>query len=127
MKRQIIAIAVGALFALPGLANNEIDAGNLPPTVMPSKSTEQVRAELVAAQRAGLWVVNAELGNLARPPVMLASKSRDQVRAELVAAQRAGEMIVNAELGVTAREVYPARYAGLARGQPRAELVDAAK
>jgi hypothetical protein len=99
MKRQLIAMIVGGLFALPALANNEIDAGNLPKNVSPSKTTEQVRAELIAAQRAGEMVVNAELGTLAQKPVQLAGKTTEQVRAELVAAQRAGEMIVNAELG----------------------------
>ena len=122
MKRKLIAIAAGALFALPALANNEIDAGNLPLNVTPSMTRDQVRAEIIAAQRAGRWVVNAELGTLHRAPVMLAGKTRDQVLAELVAARRAGEMIVNAELGLTAREIYPARYTDVSRGRIRAQL-----
>jgi hypothetical protein len=30
MKRQVVTVLIGSLFALPALANNEIDAGNLP-------------------------------------------------------------------------------------------------
>lgn len=120
MKRQLIAIAVGTLLALPALANNEIDAGNLPKNVTPSMTRDQVRAELIAAQRDGRWIVNAELGTLAKRPVLLAGKTREQVRAELIAAQRAGNFIVNAELGLTAREMCPARYAESTRGQLRA-------
>ena len=120
MKRQIIAIVLGGLFALPAVANNEIDAGNLPKSVVPTKSAEQVRQELIAAQRAGQVIVNAELGTLAKPPVQLASKTREQVRAELIAAQRAGNFIVNAELGLTARQMYPSRYARVDAGEKRA-------
>ena len=65
MKRNVIAIVVAGLFALPALANNEIDAGNLPRDVTPSMTRDQVRAELIAAQRAGQVVVNAELGTKA--------------------------------------------------------------
>lgn len=127
MKRQLIAIAVGGLLALPALAdrglNYELYANGFPPPAQPSAETRaEVRAELIAAQRAGDWVVNAELGTLARPPVMLASKTRDQVIAELIAAQRAGNFIVNAELGLTARQMYPALYAGDSRDKLRATL-----
>ena len=111
MKRQVIAIVVGGLFALPVVANNEIDAGNLPQPIAATKTLEQVRIELVAAQRAGQVIDNAELGTMVREPVRLAGKSREQVRAELIAAQRSGDFVVNAELGLTARQMYPARYA----------------
>ena len=49
MKRQIIAVALGSLFALPALANNEIDAGYTPPAQVSTLSAQQV-------------FVNAELG-----------------------------------------------------------------
>lgn len=107
MKRQLLAIAVGSLFALPALANNEIDAGNLPANVTPSLTQAQVRAELIAAQRAGDVIVNAELGSTGRT-VRHASRTRDEVVAELIAAQQAGEVIVNGELGTMSR---PARHA----------------
>ena len=101
MKRQVIAIALGSLFALPALANNEIDAGNLPQPVASTKSTEQVRAELIAAKQSGNWMFNAERGTVSASsnPVQVAGKSRDEVRAETVQAFNAGELTVNAELG----------------------------
>ena len=50
MKRQVIAVAVAGLFALPAYANNEIDAGN-PPYAAPESSVarEQVVREILAA------------------------------------------------------------------------------
>lgn len=122
MKRQVIAIVVGGLFALPAVANDEIDAGNLPRPVAATKTVEQVRIELVAAQRAGQVIENAELGTLVREPVRFAGKTRAQVLAELIAAQRSGDIIVNAELGLTARQMYPARYAS-ATPVPRRVMV----
>ena len=106
MKRQVIAIALGSLFALPAFANNEIDAGTPQPTVV-SKSAEQVRAELLAVKRAGNWMVNAELGTQSRlvKPAQLAGKSRSDVRAEVAQARSAGDYIVNAELGTTANQL----------------------
>jgi hypothetical protein len=62
MKRQIIAVALGSLFALPALANNEIDAGNFPPMAVSAKSVEQVRADLIAAQRAGTVMYTGAVG-----------------------------------------------------------------
>jgi hypothetical protein len=107
MKRQVIAIALGSLFALPAFANNEIDAGNLPQPVASTESTEQVRAELVAAKQSGNWMVNAELGTQSRlaTPVQVAGKSRAQVRAEVAQARAAGDYIANAELGTTANRL----------------------
>ena len=107
MKRHLLAVAIGSLFALPAVANNEIDAGNLPADVTPSMTREQVRAELIAAQRAGDVIVNAELGNTART-VQHAGKTRAQVLAELIDAQRVGDVIVNAELGTTGRSMQQA-------------------
>ena len=90
MKRQIIAIALGSVFALPALANNEIDAG-APGTVYGSNQSELV-------------FVNAEQG-YEHKPMLVAAKSRAQVRAEVAEAQRSGEFIVNAELGTTAKQL----------------------
>lgn len=94
MKRQLLVIVMGSLFALPAVANNEIDAGNLPADLTPSMTRAQVRAELVAAQRAGDVVVNAELGSTGRI-VPHAGKTRAQVLAELIEAQRTGEIVVD--------------------------------
>lgn len=106
MKRRVIAVALGSLFALPAFANNEIDPGYAPLAVH-STTSEQVREELLAAKRSGNWMINAELGTVSRPsaPAQHAGKSRDEVRAELEQALRSGEYIVNAELGTTAKHI----------------------
>ena len=106
MKRQLIAVVLGSLIALPAFANNEIDAGNLPQPMASSKSTNQVHAELVQAQRTGNVVVNAELGTVAAP-AQRGGKTRAAVLEELMQAYRAGECpvhIVNAEIGTTAKQ-----------------------
>jgi hypothetical protein len=122
MKRHLLAIAVGSLFALPALANNEIDAGNLPANVTPSLTQAQVRAELIAAQRSGDVIVNAELGTTGRT-VQHAGKTRNEVVAELIAAQQAGDVIVNGELGITGQ---PVKQAGTKREPVFVELTLAA-
>ena len=124
MKRHVIAVAVGSILAVPAFANNEIDAGNLPPDVATTMSREQVNLELVAAQRAGHVIDNAELGTWVKSPVQFAGKSRDDVYAELVSAQRSGDMIANGELGLTAREMQPTVYAGEPESQKQASSGD---
>lgn len=89
MKRQLIAIALGSAFALPALANNEIDAG------APGSTYGSNMAELV--------FVNDEQG-WEHKPMQVAGKSREQVRAEVAEAQRSGEFVINAELGTTANQ-----------------------
>lgn len=83
MKRHIVALAIGSLFAVPALANNEIDAG-APGTAYGS-------------DKARLTFVNAEQGYVATAAE--AGKSRADVRAEVAQAARAGELRVNGELG----------------------------
>ncbi len=90
MKRHIIAIALGSLFALPALANNEIDAGYTPPA-QPSMPH-------------ALVFVNAEQGYEFKA-IAVAEKSRAQVLAELAQARRAGDYIANAELGTKANQL----------------------
>lgn len=90
MKRRLIAMLVSGFAAMPALANNEIDAGNAGPLVTPTLTQEQVRAALVAAQRAGDVVINAELGTLARQPAQVAGKTREQVLEEILKEQQAG-------------------------------------
>jgi hypothetical protein len=91
MKRQVIAIALGSLVALPAFANNEIDAGYAP----------QAQA---AAQRGYEVFVNAEQG-YERAATTAAGKSRDEVVNEAVQARRSGNFILNAELGTTASQL----------------------
>jgi hypothetical protein len=83
MKRHIVALAIGSLFAVPALANNEIDAGAPGTQYGPDSS--------------GWQFVNAEQGYVAAASA--AGKSRAEVRAEVVQAANAGELIVNGELG----------------------------
>ena len=87
MKRQVIAIALGSLVALPALANNEIDAGH-------------ASATTYVTDNAGWVFVNDEQGYVAQIE-QVAGKSRSAVRAEVAQARRAGELVVNAELGTT--------------------------
>ncbi len=107
MKRQVLAVALGSLFALPALANNEIDAGYTPSAAVSTKSVAQVRAELIAAQRAGEVIDNAALGYTAKQfhSTQYAGKTRDEVRAEVVQARRSGNFTENAELGTTAGQL----------------------
>jgi hypothetical protein len=104
MKRQVIAVALGSLFALPAFANNEINAGYAAPVAVSAKSRADVRAELIAAQRAGDVVVNGELGTTAKS-THTAGKTRAQVIAEVEQARRSGNYIVNAELGTKASQL----------------------
>ena len=103
MKRQVVAVLLGSLFALPAAANNEIDAGNLPMPPYPIKTQAQVHAELVAAQQSGNWMINSRLGTVSRQITVQSGsgKSRDEVRSELEQAFRDGDMIANSELGST--------------------------
>lgn len=91
MKRQVIAIALGSLFALPAFANNEIDAGYTPPAQIATPGANEV-------------FVDAEQG-YERKTTSATVKTRDQVRAETVQAIRSGDVIVNAELGTTANRL----------------------
>lgn len=83
MKRHIVALAIGSLFAVPALANSEIDAGAV--------------GTQYGSDKANLTFVNAEQGYVAH--AMDAGKSRAEVRAEVARASRAGALIVNGELG----------------------------
>lgn len=110
MKNQVLAIALGSVFALPALANNEIDPGFVTNvTAEAPKSRDEVRAELVSAQRAGNVVVNAESGAVATPHAAVAQqesgKSRADVVAEVTQARRTGDYIANAELGAKASQL----------------------
>jgi hypothetical protein len=88
MKRQILAVALGSLFALPALANNEIDTGYA--------GTPQV-----TTQSANEVFVNAEQGYEFLTASM-SDKSRAEVVAEVAQARRSGDFILNAELGTKA-------------------------
>ena len=104
MKRQVLAVLLGSLFAVPAFANYEMFGNGIEPqATAAAKSRDEVRAEMIAAKRQGNWMFNAELGTQSRPATstVTVGKSRDEVRAELEQAYRSGDMIANAELGTT--------------------------
>ncbi len=113
MKRQIIALALGSLFALPAFANAEMDYPPQATTTVPAQTVAQVRDELIASQRTGNFVVNAETGQKANqldPSAYpahskVAGKSRTEVLGELEHAQRAGNIVANAETGEKANQL----------------------
>jgi len=114
MKRQVIAVLVGSLFALPALA----DAGSQKTqqvyeweypglAATPGVSRAEVLDQLVQAKRIGDFVANAETGQKAYQlypseypaHVVAAGKSRAEVLAELVDAEHSGEVVADAETG----------------------------
>jgi len=90
MKRQILAVALGSLFALPALANNEIDAGY--------SGTAQVATPIAEV------FVNAEQGYVFKSTAM-ADKTRAEVVTEVAQARSSGDYVVNAELGTKASQL----------------------
>jgi hypothetical protein len=120
MKRQVIAVLVGSLFALPALADagsqktqqeNEWEYPALAATSGLSRA--EVLAELEQAERSGDVIANAETGQKAYQlypsghPAHVAStgRSRAEVLAELVQARRSGDIIANAETGELAKNL----------------------
>ena len=100
MKRQIIAVALGSLFALPAFADGEIGFEYWKaPMAESSKTRAEVVAELVAAQRAGDVVVDGEIGTLQSAAALQSGKTRAQVIAELFAEYSAGNLAVDGETG----------------------------
>ncbi len=86
----------------------------------------QVRAETLAAARAGL-IPHGDLDQRKEPAATGTPETVAQVRAELAQAVAAGTLEVG-ETGRTQREIWPGRYpqppvvAGLTRAQVRSEL-----
>lgn len=91
MKRQILAVALGTMFALPALANNEIDTGYNPPAQRSTLSAELV---FVNAEQGYVFVAKSS-----------ADKSRAEVTAEVEQARRSGNYVINAELGTKASQL----------------------
>jgi hypothetical protein len=92
MKRHIVALAIGSLFAAPVLANNEIDPGYASPTTFVNDHAGWVQAD-------------AEQGHVVALTMQDGGKSRAEVQAEVAQARRSGEYVVNAELGTTANQL----------------------
>lgn len=92
MKRQIIAVALGSLFALPAFADGEIGSDfRTLAQAESSKTRAQVQAELVAAQ-ATRGYADGEIGSTVNATV--SNKSRAEVMAEID-----GQRAVDGEIG----------------------------
>jgi hypothetical protein len=132
MKRHIVAIALGSLFALPAFATDgEIDHAWVQAAPRTNLSREQVRAGVVARQRAGdYFIANTGLKayqmwpSLYPQPAVVAGKTRAQVLAELERAERSGDFVVDGELGLKASQVFPNAYPRqiLAAGEGKSRL-----
>ena len=100
MKRQIIAVALGSLFALPAFADGEIGSEYWKAAMAESSKTRTaVVAELVAAQRAGQVVVDGEIGTLQSASAPQAGKTRAEVLAELISDRSNNNFSVDGETG----------------------------
>lgn len=132
MNRKTLSTLTLALAALA--AGNALAADAAAP-----KTRDQVRAELIEAQRTGDIFAHGESGkklNELYPsrypaPAVVQGKTRAQVLAELAEAQRTGDIIANGESGKKLNELYPSRYPAKAsaqantRAQVLAELAEA--
>jgi len=116
-KLSVVAIALSTLVAGHAFA---ADASV-------GKTREQVRAELIQAQRNGDLIADGETGarykdlapHLYAQPVAV-SKSRAEVKAELAEAIRTGDIVADGQTGAKANELFPAQYAQARAEQPAA-------
>ena len=90
MKRQVLAVALGTVFALPALANNEISTGY----VSQPQSTMQRSIEMF---------IDAEQGYALQAAAE--QMSRAEVVAEVTKARSTGDYVANAELGIKASQL----------------------
>lgn len=90
MKRQVLAVALGTVFALPALANNEISTGY---ASQPQPSMQRSIEMFIDAEQGYALQAAAE------------GKSRADVVAEVAKARSTGDFIVNAELGTKASQL----------------------
>ncbi len=120
MKRQLLAVVIGSLYALhaqadPGTQNAQpVYEWQYPVlTSSATKSRAEVLAELAQARLSGDVVVNAETGqkayelNRSAYPahVVADGKSRGEVLAELVDAEHRGDLVANAETGTLVKDL----------------------
>jgi hypothetical protein len=135
-KLSVVAIALSTLVAGHAFAAD----------AFVGKTREQVRAELIQAQRNGDLIADGETGarykdlapHLYAQPVAV-SKSRAEVKAELAEAIRTGDIVADGQTGAKANELFPAQYAqaradkavtataavGKTRAEVKAELAEA--
>ncbi|MBT9463632.1 DUF4148 domain-containing protein [Hydrogenophaga sp.] len=107
VRTSIIALALTAL-----------SAGSVFAADMTPKTREQVRAELMQAQRDGTLIADGQTGATFRQvfpgsymqPAAAGTTSRDQIRAELMEAKRNGTLVADGQTGATFRDLSPQRY-----------------
>lgn len=118
-RLSVVAIALSTLIAGHAFAAD--------PAV--AKTREQVRAELIEAQRNGDLIADGETGLRFNqvsphlyPQATVVAKTRAEVKAELAAAQASGDLIADGQTGARFNEVFPAQYAA-SRTAPAVEVV----
>ncbi len=103
------------------------------------KTREQVRAELMEAQRTGDILANDDSGKKlnelypSRYPAHAGTQgvTRAEVKSELLDARRSGDMLATDDSGKKLNELYPSRYPaqhhaqGVSRAEVKSELLDA--
>ncbi len=100
------------------LALTAVCAGSVFAADMTPKTRDQVRAELMQAQRDGSLIADGQTGATFRQvfpgsymtPAATSTTSRDQVRVELKEAQRNGTLVADGQTGATFRDQSPQRY-----------------
>eukprot|EP01036_Dinobryon_divergens_P038810 gene38810-51015_t len=119
-RLSVVAIALSTLVAGHALAAD--------PTV--AKTRDQVRAELVEAQRNGSLIADGETGLRFNqvsphlyPQTAVVAKTRADVKAELAVAQANGDLIADGQTGARFNEVFPAQYAASRTAAPSVEVV----
>ena len=126
MNRKTLSVLSLYLAAL--VAGNAFAADASAP-----KTRDQVRAELLQAQRTGDILAQGDSGKLLNElypsqypaKVVAQGKTREQVQAELVEAQRTGNIMAQGNSGKLLNEVYPSQYPAkaVAQGATRAQVV----
>ena len=126
MNRKTLSVLSLSLAAL--VAGNAFAADASAP-----KTRDQVRAELLQAQRTGDILAQGDSGKLLNElypsqypaKVVAQGKTREQVQTELVEAQRTGNIMAQGNSGKLLNEVYPSQYPAkaVAQGATRAQVV----
>jgi len=118
-RLSVVAIALSTLVAGHAFAADASVA----------KTREEVRAELIEAQRNGDLIADGETGLRFNqvsphlyPQATVVAKTRAEVKAELAQAQANGDLIADGETGARFNQLFPAQYAA-ARTAPAAEVV----
>lgn len=123
------SLALAAAALAPVAQAGELDPA---PTGLSVASREDVRAEWLAAQRAGDLIVSTETGQTARDLApqryphtpAVAVKTRREVRAETISAIRSGE-VIDTETGKKLNQLYPTRYQHAQPAQAKGQIAAA--